>query len=456
MKRLAAPLILLAVAATARAADPSPERLSPIVKVVRQAKGCVVNISAEKIVLRRNRGHSNRGDDPFDSFDDLFDDFIRRHTYRRTRVQQPLGSGVLLDKSGLVITNAHVIRRAGNLRLTLSDGSGYRAKLITADFSSDLALLRILDAKSDLKPVRMAHGPPLLGETVVALGNPFGLSDSVTSGIVSSLDREIIVGRGPRKLHFRGLIQTSALINPGNSGGPLLNLDGELVGINTAVVNEAQGIGFAMPVKQVRRIVARLLAAPDVRPVTFGVKLRGGAPAEVAQVIAASPAAEAGLRKADIIESIGGRAVRDACDFALALIHRKPGQRVWLKYGRGEKTFKTRLTLGPMPKPSHRADISRRIGASTQDMTPKLARAMSLPISWGVLISSVEISGPALRAGLAQGDILVRVDRYRVQTMAQVNRALRGIPEGEPVFVALFRRGYLAYAVVRTRKPVGD
>ena len=441
--------LVAAAPATARGGEVSPSRLTPIVRVVQKTKDCVVNISTQKIVLRRDE--RSRQDDPFDAFDNFCEEFFRRRPYRPARVQQPLGSGIIIDARGLVVTNAHVIRRAGPLRLSTSDNHTYEATLLAADLSADIALLCIPKADRKFRGVKMSTETPLLGETVVALGNPFGLSNSVTSGIVSSLGREIIVGRGRRKLRFRDLIQTSALVNPGNSGGPLLNLDGELVGMNTAVVNDAQGIGFALPVTQVREIVARLLAAPDVREASFGIRIPPEAPARIEEVIAQGPAQKAGLRVGDMLETVGGRKVEDALDFALVLYGRKPGERVAVRYLRDKAPRRTVVALGAMPKPKHRDEVAGRIGLGAQDMTPRIAQSMGLPIAWGVLVAEVEEGGPANESGLAAGDLIVQIGRYRVQNMAQAHRALREVESGRMVFIALVRRGYLAHTRVRVR-----
>ncbi|HRU04528.1 MAG TPA: trypsin-like peptidase domain-containing protein [Candidatus Brocadiia bacterium] len=437
--------VVAAVTLAAGAASASNLRRGPIVDVVEKTRDCVVNISAKGIVLQREPSAYRGSEDPYDR---LFRDFFQPRRYRRAQVQQPLGSGVILDASGLVATNAHVIRRASNLCLSLSDGKQYEGELLAADMDADLALLRIRGG-GPFKPVRMCRSEPMLGETVVALGNPFGLSNSVTSGIVSSLDRDVTVGEGDNALSFQGLIQTSALINPGNSGGPLLNMEGELMGINTAIISDAQGIGFALPVTQLRKVMARLLSTPDARTASVGLALNDTGAPSVQRVSDGGPAAKAGVEAGDVILSVDGREITDPYDFALALLARKPGEKIKIRLRRGGKEMEKDVVLGRLP--THEDEISRRIGVSVQNVTASLAETMGLPLKWGALIAGVTPGGPAEEAGLAPGDVLVQVGRYRITTVAQAARALREAKPGDEVFIAIVRQGSLAYTRIRAK-----
>ena len=422
-------------------------RRTPIVIAVEKTRDCVVNISTEKIVLQARRDASRQGD----PFDRLFDDFFRPYRYERARVVQPLGSGVILDEHGLVVTNAHVIRRAGALRLLLADGSKFEGKVLAADFDADLALLRIQGGNRKFKPVRMARAPLMLGETVIALGNPFGLSNSVTSGIVSSTDREITLGEGDDRRKFTGLIQTSALINPGNSGGPLVNLEAELVGINTAIVDHAQGIGFAIATDEARKLLAPLLATPEIRSVHLGLAFKTGAPLRVSRADPGSPGAKAGLRAGDVIETFGDRPVADAYDLGMALLYRRPGDRIPVAFRRNGRRRSVTLTLVPVKTPSDERILSKRLGLSGQDVNKDLARSLGLPVAWGVVVTGVERGGPASRAGLKVGDLIVQIGRYRVQSVRQAVRILHDAHQGDRVYVAIVRGQHLAQTRVRLR-----
>jgi len=421
-------------------------RRTPIVVAVEEAKDCVVNISTEATVLRRSPG----GAVPEDPFDRLFEDFFRSHRYQRARVLQPLGSGVVLDERGLIVTNAHVIQRARDLRLSLADGAKYEGDLLAADFDNDVALLRIQNPRRNLKPIRMAQSPLMLGETVIALGNPYGLSNSVTSGIVSSLERDVAIGNGEDRREFKGLVQTSALINPGNSGGPLVNLDAELVGINTAIVDHAQGIGFAIPAVQLRESLAELLATPEVSSVWLGLSFRSN-PLTVAGVAKDSPAAKAGLRANDRVHTFASRPARDAFDVGMALLYRRPGDRIEIGIERHGRRREMIVTLAE-PKPlTDETVLSRRVGILGQDVDRDLARTMQLPVTWGILVAKLEPDSPADRAGIKVGDLIIQMGRYRIQSLRQAVRILRDARPGDRVSVALVRSGYLARTAVRIR-----
>ena len=434
-------------AAALLAPPASPSRRTPVVEVVEKTRDVVVNISTQRIVLQREEPRF-RSTHPFDQ---LWEDFFQPRRYRRAEVLQPLGSGIVLDEEGLVLTNAHVIRRASNLRLLLADGREHEGELLAADVNADLALLRILDLDGPLRAPPMCMDEPILGETVIALGNPFGLSNSVTTGVVSSIDRDLDWGEGDLAMRFEGLIQTSALINPGNSGGPLLNLQGELMGINTAIVPQAQGIGFAIPTRQIRKVLARLLSTPDVRPAFLGLALNDCGPPVVAEVAPDGPAHRAGLRAGDAIEALDGRRVLDAFDFAMALLRREPGQRLRVRYRRGGEPLEAEVVLAAPPPPPELAEIAGRLGVGVQDVDRRLAESMNLPIAWGVLVTEVEPDGPGARAGLAEGDVLVQLGRYRVQSVAQAAQALREINPGDRVNLSVIRGGRLGYTSARTR-----
>jgi serine protease Do len=439
---LAAALLLASAAAA------SDARRSPTVSVVEKTRNCVVNISTERVVLQRSFDSSPSRGDPFDR---LFDEFFRPQRYERARVMQPLGSGVILDERGVVATNAHVIRRASNLVLLLGDGNQHKADLLAADFDVDLALLRIQGGSAPFQAVRMCRTPLLLGETVVALGNPFGLSNSVTSGIISSLDRELTVGEGEEERKFTGLIQTSALINPGNSGGPLINMDAELVGLNTAIVDQAQGIGFAIPVEQMRKALAHLLAAPEVRQVQLGLAFHAEPPLRVARTPEKGPAAGVGLREGDLVESLDGRAIGDAFDLGMALLFHKPADRVEVRYRRNGQSARAAIVLAEAERTSDENVLQRALGLIGQDVDEAVARRIGLSVPWGVLLSRVEARGPADRAGIQAGDLLVQIGRYRVQNLHQAARILRDVRSGDAVLLGIVREGYLARVRIRAR-----
>ena len=188
-------------------------------------------------------------------------------------VERPLGSGVIIDEEGYIVTNEHVVSRASKIKVRLSDGKDFEATMISSDPVSDIAVLKI-NSPTPLPYVKMGTSKDLMiGETVVALGNPFGLENSVTTGVVSAKNRTVTFNTEYGEIKYDGLIQTDALINPGNSGGPLVNIDGELIGINAAIVNQAQGIGFAIPVDKVRQALVKLFNFRELNKVWLGAQV---------------------------------------------------------------------------------------------------------------------------------------------------------------------------------------
>ena len=241
-------LVLLAGSARAGAPETNPARRSRVVEAVERASPAVVNISTEQVVVQRGNPF---GGDPF--FEQFFRDFFDSRPRRSTRTS--LGSGVIVQSDGTILTNEHVILRGGHIHVTLADGREFEAKLVGRDADSDLAVLRI--NAGSLPHIALGHSDDLMiGETVIAIGNPFGLSHTVTTGVVSAVKRNLQTGGRT----FTDFIQTDASINPGNSGGPLLNINGELIGINTAIYGNAQGIGFAIPVDRAHRVVDKLVS----------------------------------------------------------------------------------------------------------------------------------------------------------------------------------------------------
>lgn len=421
-------------------------RRTPTVKAIERVRGSVVNISTERVVVVR------RGVSPFfgdDVFDRMFEDFFGRGRgagrVERKRVQTPLGSGCVITSDGLVVTNEHVIRRASNIKLSLPSGETFDAELLAADPTEDLALLRA-KAKHALKAIPMGTSRDMmLGEAVLALGNPFGFENSVTTGIVSAFNREIEVG-GREGIKYTGLVQTSALINPGNSGGPLVNILGELIGINTAVVDQAQGIGFSIPIDRARDVLAPLMATPQVSEAWPGfaavtTEKRDGI--VVKDVEPGAPAAQV-LRTGDVIREVEGKRVCDLFDFLLRVVQHKPGDTVALAVTRKGKALPLRLMLGKMEVPSPAKMLRLKLGVQGQDLTPALARQLRTGVSSGFLISEVVPDSPAANVGLQPRDVLIQVGPHPVKGLREAASALRNTRPGQRVFVRLIRGNYSA------------
>ena len=298
------------------------QRETPVVNAVRKVGPAVVNISSQYEVRKRANPFSGFGMDPF--FDSFFKDFFDPGLEQRYQ-RSSLGSGVIIDgKRGFILTNAHVIEKTGTIKIVLNDEREFEAQLVGADPDSDLAVLRI-ESKTPLPAIEMGNSDDLMiGETVIAIGNPFGFSHTVTTGVISALNRSI---RTDDRV-FQDFIQTDASINPGNSGGPLLDINGDLIGINTAIYAKAQGIGFAIPINKARRIISDLIRHGEVIPAWIGIvvqdidnklakylKIPGSKGVIVKEVEKNSPAIEAGIREGDIVLSVGNKKIQSGQDF---------------------------------------------------------------------------------------------------------------------------------------------
>jgi len=432
-------------------------RRTPTVVAVEKAHASVVNISTERVIVT-HRGFDSffgRGGDPFDR---LFEEFFgRRHGrpgLERRKVETPLGSGCVITSDGLVITNEHVVRRATNIKLSLDNGETCEGILLAADPSEDIALLR-MDTDKPMQAIPMGTSSDLmLGETVVAMGNPFGFENSVTSGIISAFNREITVGNGREGAKYEGLIQTSALINPGNSGGPLVNVLGELVGINTAVVDQAQGIGFAIPIDRAREVLAPLLSTPQVSEAWGGVRAvtadgRGGA--RIIQVEPAGPA-KSSLKVGDIVREIDGVPVNDLFGFLLGIVQHKPNDKVSLRIMRDDKVIDVTLALGRMPVPSPKRMLYDKLGIAGEDHTAERARELGIAVDYGVLVSKLWSDGPAAKVGLEKDDVIVQIGSHPVRNLRDAAATLKSVRPGEDVFIRIVRKNLSAYTWISVAK----
>ncbi len=392
-------------------------RRTPVVQAVDRIAPAVVNISAEQITEQRFSPFGGIPHDPF--FERFFEDFDIP-AYRRRVKSTSLGSGFLVDGKGHILTNAHVVANASKIRITLVDKRSFPARLIASDPDSDLAVLQV--SAGGLPQVAMGTSRDLMvGETVIALGNPFGLSNSVTTGVVSASRRSLRTGGR----EFRDFIQTDASINPGNSGGPLVNLDGEVIGVNTAIVQEAQGIGFAIPIDKARRILGDLLRFGRVSGAWVGLSVQSITPelaqnlgtgdrpgVVVTEIDEGSPAARAGLRRGDVILSLGGRTVEDEGTFEGAIADAAPAQALAVEGLRGKAPLA--LSLVPSAPP---ADLADRL----------VDRAIGLRVSAdgdGLFVRSVRADSPAARAGLGPRDRIVGVGEARASGLEDFRRAV--------------------------------
>ncbi|MBY0401638.1 trypsin-like peptidase domain-containing protein, partial [Myxococcota bacterium] len=420
LRAFAAAVLIVLAAGGAAAADPFLRRTATV-RVVEKVGPSVVNITTERLQATPSPFSSNRQPDIGPLSDDFFDHFFESGG-RRT---QSLGSGVIFDRNGHVLTNEHVVARAEHVAVTLGDGREFDAELVGADPNNDLAVLRILtDDALPFTPPGDSHDL-MVGEPVIAIGNPFGFSNSVTTGVISALDRSLNA-RG--SFAFHGLLQTDAAINPGNSGGPLLNAEGELVGINAAIFGGAQGIGFAIPIDVARRVIRELLLYGEVHPVWLGLEFQDLDP-ELRRVLAVprgiggvlinrlhpdSPASRAGIRRGDLVASLDGRAIRDATQLFEMLEGMTAGQSRIFELFRDGKLRKAQVTAEELPQAMVDSIASRKLGLELE-LVPKLG---------SFEITQVAPESAAAKLGLRAGDHLLRMNGVTLASREDLRRAV--------------------------------
>jgi serine protease Do len=399
------------------------ERRTPIVEAVEKIGPAVVNISAEKLVQQRRNSL-----DAFLGFD------ARPRGYKT----ESLGSGVILDSSGIVVTNDHVISGASRIWVTTADGRELEAKLEGADADNDLAVLAV-NAKN-LTAVKIGTTADLMiGETVIAIGNPFGLSNTVTTGIVSAVHRTVT---GESGRNYSDFLQTDAAINPGNSGGALVNILGELIGINTAIVGGANTIGFAIPIDRARRVVDELLHYGEVKSVWLGLRgtsvalgtLRSGARGQglrVRSVYPNSPAARAGLKPGDVVISIDGRSIEGREDFDTALASAGTGRTLIVAFRREGEERTARLTTERTPDGLGLEILRRELGVVVRDTRN------------GPMVVSVTRNSLADGKGLDRGDLLLAVNNRKVKTVEELAKSVEGGFSRSSLVLSVLREPYV-------------
>ncbi len=399
-------------------------RRDAVVAAVERVLPSVVNIGTETIVRVR---------DPFEEFFREFWGPYHRRLPPQSRYS--LGSGVIIDEAGYVLTNGHVVRRADKIWVQLSTKPDvYEAELVALDERTDLALLRLRAKPGEtFTAIKFAADDDLLlGETVLALGNPFGLGGSVSRGILSSKARQVPVEDAP--LETQNWLQIDAPINPGNSGGPLVNLNGELIGLNTAILREAQGIGFAIPVKRINEALSEMLIPENSRArLWFGARIYAGTgPRRVIYVQPDSPAAKAGLEVGDVILEVDGKRPRSYIALAEMLSSGEKTQ-VRLKVERESGEVKT-LTVRLVPERDffNASLIQKKIGVSLQELTPELAEVLGLTDADGFIVSGVERGTPAARV-LEPGVRVISIDGRRPADLIEAARMIYRKQPGDKV-----------------------
>jgi serine protease Do len=434
-------------------ADSRPNQLPDFVVLAKKLKPLVVNISTTQV--SEGRG-SHEFSSPFGD-EDPFNDFWRRFfggpAPRGPQRQRSLGSGFIIDGDGSILTNNHVVENAQKIVVKLSaDDQEYEAKVIGRDTKTDIAVIKI-NAKTNLPAATLGDSDRLeVGEWVVAIGNPFGLDSTVTSGIVSAKGRHI--GQGP----YDNFIQTDASINPGNSGGPLINLRGEVIGINTAIFSRTggnMGIGFAIPINLVKEVLPQLRGKGKVTRGFLGVLIQKVTPeiaeslgmdksngALVANVTKDGPADKAGVKVGDVIIEFDGKEVKDSSDLPIIVARTPVDRRARMKVLRDKKEITLTVSVGELKDEEVVASAPEKgeLGLTVQRLTPQMAESLGLDKSEGVVVSAVEPGSTADEAGIRRGDVIVEVDRKPVRNLDEYKKAVAAIRKGRGILF-LVRRG---------------
>jgi serine protease Do len=435
----------------------SPElrsgQLPDFVALAKKVRPLVVNISTTQV--SEGRGGPQEFGNPFGE-DDPFNDFWKRFfggpVPRGPQRQRSLGSGFIIDADGTILTNNHVVENAQKILVKLSDEQEYEAKVMGRDPKTDIAIIKV-NTKTALTAASLGDSDTLeVGEWVMAIGNPFGLDSTVTSGIVSAKGRHI--GQGP----YDNFIQTDASINPGNSGGPLINLRGEVVGINTAIFSRSGGnigIGFAIPINLVKELLPQLRGKGKVTRGYLGVLIQKVTPeiadslgmdkgrgALVANVSKDGPAEKAGVKVGDVIIEFDGKEIRDSGDLPIIVARTPVDRKVRMKVLRDKKELQLTVSVGELKDEEVVASAPEKgeLGMTVQKLTPQIAESLGLERADGVVVSAVDPGSPADEAGIRRGDVILEVDRKPVRNIDEYKKSLAGIRKGKGVLL-LVRRG---------------
>jgi serine protease Do len=453
---LAQPSVVAPAPAAAPAAAAAPPAHDPhaVLRAMEEAFStvagrvmpAVVNVST---VSRRPGAPSADESEKFKEF--FGEEFFERYFKRRPREDaRASGSGVIVDPTGYILTNNHVIENAQEITVRLSDARKFTAKLVGSDPKTDLAVLKV-EAPAPLPVAELGDSDHLrVGQWAIAIGNPFGLDRTVTVGIISATARTRV-----GVATYENFIQTDASINPGNSGGPLLNLDGRVIGVNTAIVASGQGIGFSIPINMAREVMRQLISSgrvvrgwlgiviqdlSDELAASFGAREKEGV--LVADVMRGGPAETAGLRAGDIIVEFAGTAITEVPDLQRLVAAIPPGQGVPVKVVRDRAPVTVTVKIGEMPGEDAvaAADTSDETwGYTGEALTGESARRLNLRVASGVLLTDVVAASPAETAGLRRGDVILEVNRRPVADIAGLRRELATVNPGDAVPIYVHR-----------------
>jgi serine protease Do len=457
----------------------APAVLAPdtFANLAKQVSGAVVNISAEKIVKNQMREMFREGVkrpkqgpapenplNPEGPFRDFFDKFFGEMP--KSYKARSLGSGFIIDAKGYVVTNNHVVEGADKIKIILVGGKEYQATVKGRDPKTDLALIQIVNPPADLPFLKIGNSDTIqVGDWVLAVGNPFGLGHTVTQGIISAKGR--VIGAGP----YDNFLQTDASINPGNSGGPLLNLQGEVIGINTAILASGQGIGFATPSNIAKSIIPQLESKGKVVRGMIGVQVQNVTPelaksfgmadakgALVAQVNPESPAAKAGIQRGDIIIEFNGIPIHEMNELPRMVADTAPGSKATLKILREGKEKTLNLTIVELTDErqgqakEEGAAEKTVLGMEVQNLNPALAQQFSLRDNQGVVVVRVDSGTPAADAGIRPGDLILEVNGAVVGTVKEYQEAVATLKKDSVARFLVKRAGRTLYLTVENPK----
>jgi len=397
---------------------------------------------------------------PNDPFRDFFDRFFKDQMPRDFK-QQSLGTGFVIDKEGYIITNNHVVEKADEIKVKLADEREFSAKIIGRDAKTDLALIKI-DPDRALVPLPLGDSDKLeVGEWVVAIGNPFGLGNTVTAGIVSAKYRQIGAGS------YDNFIQTDASINPGNSGGPLLNTSGEVIGINAAIFSQSGGsigIGFAIPVNMAKDLLPQLKKGKVIRgwlgvmiqkitpEIKEKLKLKDNKGALVADATASGPAEKAGIKRGDVIVSFNGKEVKETADLPYMVASTPVGKVVTVEVIRKGERKSLQVKLGELKEEEEAPVVSEakpRLGMTVEEITPEVAKELGLSETGGIVVAQVEENTPAAEAGLSAGDVILEVDQAPMKNVEEFNQKLETYKAGDTILLLVKRRGATIFLTLK-------
>src|SRR5579872_6854898 len=460
---------------------PSPQQMSnAFSQIAKQLEPSVVNINTESTIKTIHRRRGGNGDDEDDGggMEDFFNHFFGAPGGQGqggpggpdgggSIRERSLGSGVVVDAKGYILTNRHVIEKADRIRVKFVDdapGVQHDAKVIGSDQETDLAVIKV-DMDRPLPVAKMGNSDSMqVGDWVLAVGSPFGLQATVTAGIVSAKGRNIVPNR-----QFQSFIQTDAAINPGNSGGPLVNMEGEVIGINTAILTDTNayaGVGFAMPSNTIAQVYNQLTGPEHrVERGSIGIEFNaqenpaiarvygGQGGITISSVVPGSPAERAGLKVGDTIFAVDGKSIKNGDELVSDIAGRKPGSKVTLGYFRNGKKDEAAVTvadraklfasrLGEQEEGGEQSTPKQsKLGATVRDLTPDMADRLNVPSGQGVVVQEVKPGSFADDVGLTRGDVILEINKQKVNSEDDFDRVQSGLKSGQDVVFLVRQRG---------------